>query len=602
MRRILDAVPAGVVHFAKDGTFRGANGEALRILGYRFEEISSRRMADWECDSIEEDGSPCPVSAYPVARVLATGEPSGPKTVGFLRPDGTRAWVVYRAVPVHDAEGNLDGAIGTFLDITERKRAEEERRRSEEKWRAIAENIPDFVVIVDLQGTILQVNRSRAGATETGVTSRCIFDYVEASRRAEYVRGFERAVDARKPLRLETLTPGNASNSTWYEVVFVPLEADRVLIVARDMTERKRAEDVIRASEKKWRALVDSLPDSVVVVDRERRILSSNRRSQGYEPEQVIGESCDAFVDETMVEDWRRHFAEVLATKAPVRYEGRARSAPGVVNWYESILVPLEENGEVARVMIVARDITERRAMLAGLAEKERLASMGMVAASVAHEIMNPLTYVLANLDFALGSRHADEARWTRALAEAREGAKRMQQIVWDLRSLGRVGGEELFYVDARSVLETALRLSGPEVGRAARVVLDLQEVPGVLASESRLCQVFINLLVNAAQAMEDRPLPDREIHVRTRHHDAEGLVGVEISDQGVGIAHERLDRIFEPFYTTKRTGTGLGLSISRDIIQRMGGRIEVRSTPGRGTTFTVWLSTTRAPAAGAAE
>ena len=152
--------------------------------------------------------------------------------------------------------------------------------------------------------------------------------------------------------------------------------------------------------------------------------------------------------------------------------------------------------------------MTERRQMLASLAEKERLASVGMLAASVAHEIMNPLTYVLANLDFVVGERSVDPARNTKALVEAREGARRMQQIVWDLRALGRAGGEELFYVDARSVLEIALRLSGPEVARTASVVLELDEVPCVLASESRLCQVFINLLVNAAQAMESATSP----------------------------------------------------------------------------------------------
>ena len=207
---------------------------------------------------------------------------------------------------------------------------------------------------------------------------------------------------------------------------------------------------------------------------------------------------------------------------------------------------------------------------------------------------MNPLTYVLANLDFVVGRRTDDPARNAKALVEAREGARRMQQIVWDLRSLGRAGGEELFYVDARSVLEIALRLSGPEVARTASVVLELDDVPCVLASESRLCQVFINLLVNAAQAMETREVGEREIRVTTRHDEAAGLVGIDVVDTGEGISEERQTRIFEPFFTTKASGTGLGLSICKDIVERMGGRIDVASTIGSGTTFTVWLSTTR--------
>ena len=189
----------------------------------------------------------------------------------------------------------------------------------------------------------------------------------------------------------------------------------------------------------------------------------------------------------------------------------------------------------VSSILVVSHDMTERRQMLASLAEKERLASVGMLAASVAHEIMNPLTYVLANLDFVVGERSTDAARNTKALVEAREGARRMQQIVWDLRALGRTGGEELFYVDARSVLEIALRLSGPEVARTASVVLELDEVPCVLASESRLCQVFINLLVNAAQAMETRAAEGREIRVKTRHDEDASLVGIDVADNGEG-------------------------------------------------------------------
>jgi signal transduction histidine kinase len=217
-----------------------------------------------------------------------------------------------------------------------------------------------------------------------------------------------------------------------------------------------------------------------------------------------------------------------------------------------------------------------------------------MVASSVAHEIMNPLTYVLASLECALGGRALEDADRVRAVTEARAGALRMRQIVSDLRVIGRLGGEELFYVDARRVLETALRLCSHEVGRGAPVILDLTEIPSVLASESQLCQVFINLLVNAAQAVASRPPTEREIRVRTRHDEARSLVAVEFTDTGIGIALEHIPHIFEPFYTTKKSGTGLGLSISRDIIKRMGGHIEVESKPGRGTTFTVSLSTMR--------
>ncbi|MBX3189884.1 MAG: PAS domain S-box protein [Labilithrix sp.] len=479
VRRILDAVPGGVVHVARDGSIRSANPEALRILGLRFDEVSQRFIADFEPQTFHEDGTPCPAADYPVARVLATGKPQPPVTIGVRKPDGELSWAVFRAEPVLDADNTLAGAIVTFLDITARKRAEEDLRASEQKWRSLAQHLPDFVL----------------------------------------------------------------------------------------------------------------------VVDREARIHSINRVLPGYREDDVVGRHSHEFIDPALRPAWQAAFDETLATGNATPFETRGVSASGEYRWYETVFVPVSDDGVVRRVLVVARDVTERRAMLANLAEKERLASVGMLAASVAHEIMNPLTYVLANLDFAMSERGTEEARRGQALAEAREGAQRMQQIVWDLRALGRAGIEELFYVDARSVLELALRLSGPEVARKANVVLALDEVPGVLASESRLCQVLINLLVNAAQAVEHQPFEAREIRVRTRHDGSANLVGIEIQDTGVGIPPDLLPRIFEPFYTTKPMGTGLGLSISRDIVERMGGRIDATSTLGRGTTFTVWLSTKRAAA-----
>jgi len=483
VRRILDAVPGGVVHVAKDGSIRSANPDALRILGIRYDVLLNRFITDFDPETIREDGSPFPAAEYPVAIVLTTGKAAGPTTLGVRKQNGELSWAVFRAEPVLDADGGLAGAVVTFLDITERKRIEEERQRSEQKWRVLAENLPDFVLMTDKSGKIFFINR---------------------------------------------------------------------------------------------------------VLDQ-------------FQMEHVLQASAFDFIDPAGRDEYRRVFEETVATQRPSRLDARAMGPEGKYVWYDTQLVPIIEAGAVQSILVVSHDMTERRQMLASLAEKERLASVGMLAASVAHEIMNPLTYVLANLDFVVGERSVDPARNTKALVEAREGARRMQQIVWDLRALGRTGGEELFYVDARSVLEIALRLSGPEVSRTASVVLELDEVPCVLASESRLCQVFINLLVNAAQAMESGIAEGRQIRVKTHHDENANLVGIDVADNGEGISAERMSRIFEPFYTTKPSGTGLGLSICRDIVERMGGRIDVTSSPGAGTTFTVWLSTTRlaqAPAA----
>jgi PAS domain S-box-containing protein len=478
LRTLLDAVPGGVVHVGRQGAIESANAEALRILGYRFDDLTRTFVADFDTTTIGEDGEVFPASEYPVSKVLATGQPQPPVTIGVRRPDGTISWAVYRAVPALDADGKMTGAVVTFLDITERKRAEEELLHRENQWRSLAENLPDFVI----------------------------------------------------------------------------------------------------------------------VTDREARIQSVNRTVPELELARVIGSPGYSYIHPDHVDDWKRHHASAVETMALTTCEVRALGAGGAMRWYEVTFVPIApttDKGRVERVLIVASDITERRKLLATLAEKDRLASVGLLSASVAHEIMNPLTSVLASLGFAL--REPDLApRVRQAIEEAREGAARMQQIVSDLRALGRSGTEELFYVDLRAVVDTALRLAGPIVAPNVAVSVEVAEAPAVLASESRLCQVFLNLLVNAAQAVAARAAGERAIRIRTRTGTAPHLVGVEIADTGSGIPPEQLDRIFDPLFTTKPSGTGLGLSISKRSIEAMGGSIDVVSEAGVGTTFTVWIPTTR--------
>ncbi|WNG39567.1 response regulator [Archangium violaceum] len=232
------------------------------------------------------------------------------------------------------------------------------------------------------------------------------------------------------------------------------------------------------------------------------------------------------------------------------------------------------------------------------LAASERLATLGQVAAGIGHEINNPSAYVLSNLGFireqVLALRQGaqvDLAELEQAVLDAREGALRISDIVRDMRSLARTDDESGGWFDLNEAIRSALRIARIETTRRAIVQADLLDGLEVRGSPGPVSQVFVNLLVNAAQALEGWTGSRKEIRVTSRRE--EGRAVIEVSDTGPGIPPELLPRLFQPFFTTKgATGTGLGLSISRNIVRRFGGDIEVSSIPGDGTVFTVSLPT----------
>jgi two-component system, NtrC family, sensor kinase len=229
----------------------------------------------------------------------------------------------------------------------------------------------------------------------------------------------------------------------------------------------------------------------------------------------------------------------------------------------------------------------------------DRLTTLGRLSAGVGHEINNPLTYVLSNIQYAQqelsqpGPSPSDGRRQAllEALDEAHKGAEQVRFIVQDLKVLSRAEDASPGRVDLASVVRSAGRMASHELAHRARLVEDCEGVPAVLGNPARLGQVFLNLIINAAQAMPQEPGRDNEIRVVARQ-EAPEYVTVEVSDTGRGIDPEHLGRIFEPFFTTKPTGqgTGLGLSVCRDILTAYGGSISVRSELGRGTTFRILL------------
>jgi signal transduction histidine kinase/ActR/RegA family two-component response regulator len=274
--------------------------------------------------------------------------------------------------------------------------------------------------------------------------------------------------------------------------------------------------------------------------------------------------------------------------------------------------VARDPQGRATRIIGTCADVTEKRRMLARLQMADRLASVGTLAAGVAHEINNPLAYVLGNVEHALeslrslaaapGGAGAETASVVRdgidALEEASVGAGRVRDIVRDLKVFSRADKDERRPTSVPRILQSAINVAGPEIRRRARLKLDLADVPTVVANESRLSQVFLNLLVNAAQSMPEGHPEDHQITVTSRVGPL-GQVVVTVQDTGCGIPLADQKRIFDPFYTTKPVGvgTGLGLAICHGIVTSIGGEIEVESAPGRGSTFRVSL-----PASGEAE
>jgi len=371
----------------------------------------------------------------------------------------------------------------------------------------------------------------------------------------------------------------------------------------------------LEAELRELRAAVEDADEGICRIDLDGKVLSVNRafaRLSGYQPDEIVGRSWElavAAADRPLLR------GDIAGASGKVEREVHGVRKDGEPFDMQVAVVPVVDTHasrpERGHFFFI-RDLTERRRMENQLIFAGRMAAVGTLAAGVAHEINNPLAYIVANIDFVRNQITTVSSRLARggaarddlahvldetgeALTEARQGTERVRNIVRDLRVFARGDEDQAGPVALRRVLDSSINIAWNEIRHRARLVKDYGDTPMVEANESRLGQVFLNLLLNAAHAIREGATESNEIRVSTRT-DTRGRAVVEIRDTGTGIPAAIREKIFDPFFTTKSAGegTGLGLWIVSGILSGLGGDIVVESDGGRGSTFRVTLPAVR--------
>jgi two-component system sensor kinase FixL len=375
----------------------------------------------------------------------------------------------------------------------------------------------------------------------------------------------------------------------------------------RDVTERVAAEAALRAREAHLRSILETVPDAMIVIDDAARIQSFSataERQFGYEPGEVVGENVSILMPEPYRTQHDAYMHRYLAT-GERRIIGIGRVVVGQRK--DGSTFPMElsvgamHSGGMRYFTGFIRDLTERRQtetrlqqIQSELVHMSRFTALGEMASTLAHEINQPLTAIanyLKGCRRILGRMEGAEVPMLRdAVDQAANQALRAGDVIRHLREFVARGESERHIESLPKLVEeaSALALVGAKE-QGVRVSFRLDpDAPLVLADRIQVQQVLLNLVRNAIEAMQEAGT--RELVVGTRALPDEGLVAVTVSDSGTGIAPEVAEHLFQPFVTTKRHGMGVGLSICRTIVESHGGKISVRSEPGRGTTFTFTL------------
>ncbi len=627
MRALLDNIPDIVWLKDADSRFIAVNEPFGRTCGAKPEELVGKRDIDIWPKELAEAYRADDQEVMQSGRTKRVEEP-------LEDAHGKQKWIETIKTPIRNERGNIIGTTGIARDITERKHMEEHYRMLSDK------SLAGVYLVQDGVFKYLNANAaSYAGFSPeelVGSNSTILLhpeDRAIAQQRAgEMIRGVRQT-----PYEFRIIDKAGKTRWILETVTTIPYEGrPAVLGNSMDITQFKEAQQKLEELQALESSVLAAIPHAVIGLEH-RHVIFANDNVEtvfGWKPSEIIGKDLAVFFSsEAACETLIGHINQTLQTGSVysaepenplVHREGRPL--------YSRVTAARIGSGAGEGVVATFEDVTERKRAQLQLLQSEKMASIGQLAAGVAHEINNPTGYVSSNLktmaeyfDDIMGilQRHRQFLNGVRDLVEnakldgdlpglmreienmekkidieyilkdapsliqeSREGTERIKEIVLSLKNFAHPGEDRFIYSDVNRNMESTLNVVWNELKYKATVNKDYGELPEIQCYPQQVNQVFMNILVNAAQAIKTKG----EITIRTRS--INGDVEISINDTGVGIPPEHLARVFDPFFTTKEVGkgTGLGLNVAYNIIKKHHGSIDVTSKLGEGTTFTIRL------------
>lgn len=602
LHAIIESLPFEFFALDTDGRYFMQNAVAIRNWGYKIgtspdEGSEPREIVERWLENNRRAFSGETVSNYVEYRIA-----------------GESRFIHEIVQPINDGGGTTLGILGINIDHTEQKRIEENLRMSEEKFATAFRLSPDSININRLDdGTYINVNDGFCAITGysadevIGKSSLELGIWVRPEDRERLVQGLkENGIVSELETQFRK-KDGSVITGVMSGRIIIIEGVPCVLNIARDITDRKKAEEALLASETKFRTLFDKMQEGFalheIVFDGsglplDFRIVDVNpafERITGVRKPDVIGRTIREIFP-TINDDWIGEYRQVARDGSPRRFWSYSRR----FNRYFDVHAYIPANGRLA---VIFSDVTEQKKLQDELIKTQKLESLGLVAGGIAHDFNNLLTGILSNISFARMRIDRDHPV-AAPLEQSEKATLRAAELTRQLLTFAK-GGEP---VKKQVALSRLVRESASFVLRGSNVDCSFrieESAPPVDVDEGQISQVVTNLIINADQAMPeggtmDIAIEECRVTAETGNLEPGSYVKLAIADKGCGIPESDLVRIFDPYFSTKAHGTGLGLTSAYSIVKRHGGHIEVSSRIGEGSIFSVYLpiSATAAPVA----